>query len=91
MRESCFAATVLLYPFNAKADALVRSPFSGIAIDACPEPDPRAQCTYGRQHSRNKPLNHVYVEGISIELVQDQSLDAEGHCCGVERCLSWDS
>ena len=56
--------------------------FSGISISACPMNDPKATCAYGNQYSRDKPLSHVYVEGISIELVQNQSLDANGHCCG---------
>eukprot|EP01050_Picozoa_sp_SAG11_P004937 SAG11_NODE_329_length_10681_cov_7.861274_9_plen_348_part_00 len=58
------------------------APFSGISISACPLNDTNARCAYGNQYSRDKPLSHVYVEGISIELVQNQSLDTNGHCCG---------
>eukprot|EP01043_Picozoa_sp_COSAG02_P035854 COSAG02_NODE_2593_length_8463_cov_4.133309_6_plen_442_part_00 len=57
--------------------------FSGIAISACPEGGPHAaDCVYSHKYSREKPLSHVYVEGIAIELIQNQSLDAHGHCCG---------
>lgn len=63
-------------------EAIPGEPFSGIAISACSVNDTKATCAYGNQYSRDKPLSHVYVEGISIELVQNQSLDASGHCCG---------
>ena len=57
--------------------------FSGISISACPESGPgAADCVYSHQYSRDKPLSHVYIEGVAIELVQNQSLDANGHCCG---------
>jgi hypothetical protein len=57
--------------------------FSGIWISACPQTDPNGTCAYGQRYSRDKPLHHVYVEGISIMLQQNQSLDANGHCCGL--------
>eukprot|EP01043_Picozoa_sp_COSAG02_P039714 COSAG02_NODE_3155_length_7265_cov_6.553586_6_plen_546_part_00 len=57
--------------------------FSGISISACPESGHEAaDCVYSHQYSRDKPLSHVYIEGVAIELVQNQSLDADGHCCG---------
>jgi hypothetical protein len=56
--------------------------FSGIQITACPDADPNAKCAYGNQYSRDKPLSHVYVEGVSIEIIQNQALDPDGHCCG---------
>lgn len=58
------------------------TPFSGIHITACPDDDRKQACTYGNQYSYDKPLQHVYVSGISIEIVQNQTLDHEGHCCG---------
>eukprot|EP01048_Picozoa_sp_COSAG05_P026445 COSAG05_NODE_7221_length_841_cov_1.242588_1_plen_280_part_11 len=58
--------------------------FCGIQISACPENDTQARCAYGQQYSRDKPLHHVYVEGIAIELIQNHSLDADGHCCSLE-------
>ena len=56
--------------------------FSGVSISACPELESTSPgCGYSHQYSRNKPLNHVYIEGVAIVLVQNQSLDANGHCC----------
>ena len=56
--------------------------FSGIWISACPQTDPGDACAYGQRYSRAKPLQHVYIEGVAIVLQQNQSLDANGHCCG---------
>ena len=39
-------------------------------------------CPYAQPYTHAKPLTHVYIESLSVHLVEDQSLDDQGHCCG---------